>query len=80
VPTFILRVKEQTIIPTDPKLRGLCLLIEQWADESIGLNARKCLIGAASTDQRFRTSLLPSRLQIFLRQLLVPFQGICLGL
>ncbi|NJP09155.1 MAG: glutathione S-transferase family protein [Leptolyngbyaceae cyanobacterium RU_5_1] len=51
---------ETPIIPSDPKLRGLCLLIEQWADESIGLNARKCLVGALSQDQGFRAAVLPS--------------------
>jgi glutathione S-transferase len=51
---------EQSIIPTDPKQRGLCMLIEQWADESIGLNARKALIGTLNQDQRLRTAFLPS--------------------
>lgn len=51
---------EKPIIPTDPKQRGLCLLMEQWADESIGLNARKCLIGAVEQDQSFRAAVLPS--------------------
>jgi glutathione S-transferase len=50
---------DRPIIPTDPKQRGLCLLIEQWADESIGLNARKAMIGALNQDQSFRTALLP---------------------
>jgi glutathione S-transferase len=27
---------DRPLIPTDPKQRGLCLLIEEWADESIG--------------------------------------------
>lgn len=51
---------ERPIIPEDPKLKGLCLLIEQWADESIGLNARKCMVGAISKDQAFRTAFLPN--------------------
>lgn len=51
---------EKPIIPTDPKQKGLCLLMEQWADESIGLNARKALIGAVSTNQAFRAALLPN--------------------
>jgi glutathione S-transferase len=50
---------ERPIIPSDPKQRGLCLLIEQWADESIGLNARKAMIGALNRDQSFRTAFLP---------------------
>jgi glutathione S-transferase len=51
---------EKPIIPTDPKQKGLCLLMEQWADESIGLNSRKALIGALSRNQSFRTSILPT--------------------
>lgn len=51
---------DKPIIPNDPKLRGLCLQMEQWADESIGLNARKCLIGAFSQDQSWRSALLPN--------------------
>ncbi|MGA7932934.1 MAG: glutathione S-transferase family protein [Kovacikia sp.] len=51
---------DHPLIPTDPKQRGLTLLIEQWADESIGLNARKALIGALNQNQSFRTAFLPS--------------------
>ena len=51
---------DRPVIPSDPKLRGLTLLIEQWADESIGLNARKALIGALNGSQSFRTAFLPS--------------------
>jgi glutathione S-transferase len=50
---------DQPIIPSDPKLRGLCMLIEQWADECIGLNARKAMIGSLNKDQGFRTAFLP---------------------
>ena len=45
------------LIPTDPKQRGLCLLIEEWADESIGLKSRKVLFGALSQDQNLRKAL-----------------------
>jgi glutathione S-transferase len=70
---------DKPIIPTDPKLRGLCLLIEQWADESIGLNSRKCLIGAASMDQRFRASLLPSSTPDFLKTIVSSVPGDLFG-
>lgn len=53
---------EKPIIPSDPKLRGLCLIMEQWADQSIGLNARKCLLDAIGQDATFRTALLPNAL------------------
>lgn len=58
---------DRPIIPEDPKLRGLCLLMEQWADESIGLNARKCMVGAISNDQTFRDAFLPSSTPDLLR-------------
>jgi len=51
---------DRPIIPTEPKQRGLCLLIEQWADESIGLNARKCMLGEMGKSADFRQSFLPS--------------------
>lgn len=51
---------DRPLIPTDPKQRGLCLLIEEWADESIGVKSRKVLFGALSQDQNFRQALLPS--------------------
>lgn len=51
---------DRPLIPTDPKQRGLCLLIEEWADESIGVKSRKVLFGALSQDQNLRKSLLPT--------------------
>lgn len=51
---------EHPILPTDPYLRGVCLALEAWADESIGLNARKAMIGAFNQHPNFRTALLPA--------------------
>ena len=51
---------ERPLIPTDAKKRGLCLLIEEWADESIGIKGRKALFSAISQNQNFRKSLLPT--------------------
>ena len=51
---------EKPLIPSEPKQKGLCLLMEQWADESIGLNARKGLIGSIGSNQNFRTALIPN--------------------
>ncbi|NEO50770.1 MAG: glutathione S-transferase family protein, partial [Moorea sp. SIO4A3] len=50
---------DKPIIPTDPKERGLCLLIEEWADESIGTKSRKVVYGALSQNPDFRKSVLP---------------------
>ena len=58
------------LIPTDPKQRGLCLLIEEWADESIGMKSRKVLFGALSQDQNFRRSFLPSTTPDIVKSLL----------
>ncbi|MEM9925169.1 MAG: glutathione S-transferase family protein [Cyanobacteria bacterium P01_D01_bin.50] len=51
---------ETPLMPQDPKLRGLCLMMEEWADESIGTKSRKALFSAISKDQSFRKSLLPN--------------------
>lgn len=66
---------DKPIIPTDPKLRGLTLLMEQWADESIGLNARKCLVGTFGQDASFRTAVLPPDTPDFLKSLLGSIPG-----
>jgi len=50
---------ERPLIPEDPLAKGQCLLIEEWADESIGLKGRKAFIGALNQNQNFRTSVLP---------------------
>lgn len=60
---------DKPLIPTDPRERGLCLLIEEWADESIGIKSRKVLFGALSQNQSFRTSILPNGVPDFLKTL-----------
>ena len=47
---------DRAVIPADGKQKGLCLMMEAWADESIGLNARKVMIGALNQHPNFRTS------------------------
>ncbi|MBD2021548.1 glutathione S-transferase family protein [Leptolyngbya sp. FACHB-36] len=61
---------DRPIIPHEPKLRGLCLLIEQWADESIGLNARKAMVGALNQNQSFRTAFLPNSIPDIVRTII----------
>lgn len=63
------RYPEQPIIPADPKQRALCFLLEEWADEAVGLNARKAMIGAFSQNPAFRKALLPSATPDFLKSL-----------
>jgi glutathione S-transferase len=60
---------ENPIIPEDPYLKGQCLLMEEWADESIGLKGRKALIGALNQNQNFRTSILPKNTPDLLKNL-----------
>ncbi|BCL38483.1 glutathione S-transferase [Nostoc sp. MS1] len=55
-----LEYPDRPLIPKDPKQRGLTLLIEEWADESIGIKGRKALFAAISQDQTFRKALLPT--------------------
>lgn len=50
---------DRPIIPSAPAQRGLCLMMESWGDESIGLNARKVMIGAFNQHPNFRTAFLP---------------------
>lgn len=51
---------ERPILPADPRAKGLCLALEDWADESLGLQGRKAMIGAFSKHPNFRTALLPA--------------------
>lgn len=60
---------ERPIVPTDPHGRGLCLLMEEWADTSIGLGGRWAFVGALGRNQNLRTALLPQETPDFLRSL-----------
>ncbi|MBF2004100.1 MAG: glutathione S-transferase family protein [Chlorogloeopsis fritschii C42_A2020_084] len=55
-----LHYPDRPLIPQDSKQRGLCLMMEEWADESIGIKGRKALFSAISQDQNFRKALLPN--------------------
>lgn len=60
---------DRPIVPTDPQQRALCLLMEEWADESIGLNGRKVMLGAFSQNPDFRRAVLPAAAPDFLKSL-----------
>lgn len=66
---------ERPLIPTDPRQRGLCLMMEEWADESIGLKGRRAFIGAFNKSQNFRTSLLPNGTPDFFRSIVGAIPG-----
>jgi glutathione S-transferase len=71
---------EKPIIPTDPLLRGQCLLIEEWADESIGIKGRIAFFGALNQNPNFRTSMLPKEVPDFLKTLVGAVPGDLLSL
>jgi len=71
---------EKPLLPTDPVQRGQCLLLEEWADESIGLKGRVTLIGALNQNPSFRASLLPRDTPPLLRNLVSAAPGQVLDL
>ncbi|MEM9161821.1 MAG: glutathione S-transferase family protein [Cyanobacteria bacterium P01_F01_bin.4] len=71
---------DRPLIPTAAKQRGLCLMMEAWADESIGLNARKAMIGAFNQHPNFRTALLPASTPDLLKTLVGAVPGDILSL
>lgn len=60
---------DRPILPADPKQRALCMLMEEWADESIGTNARKVMLGAFSQNPTLRAAALPSNTPSVLKSL-----------
>lgn len=60
---------EKPILPIESLQKGQCLLIEDWADRSIGLKGRTALIGALNQNPNFRTSILPRNTPDFLKNL-----------
>ena len=71
---------DRPILPEDPQQRALCLLLEEWADMSIGLNARKVMLGAFSQDPAFRSAILPTSAPAFLKSIVeaVPNEALSL--
>jgi glutathione S-transferase len=73
------RYPEKPIIPTDPRQKALCMILEQWADEVFGIDARKGLISCISQNPNFRTAFLPdstpAALKTFLNGLPVNLLG-----
>ncbi len=54
------KYSDKPIIPMDGKLRGQVMIMEQWADEIFGINARKGLFISMSQNPSFRSALLPN--------------------
>ena len=66
---------EKPILPEDPLARGKCLLMEEWADESIGIKGRKALIGALNQNQTLRTAFLPNQTPDVLKNVVSAIPG-----
>ncbi len=66
---------EKPILPEEPIARGQCLLMEEWADESIGIKGRKAFIGALNQNQTFRTSVLPKEIPGVVKNLVGAIPG-----
>jgi len=60
---------ERPLIPTAAKAKGLTLLMEEWADESIGLKSRKAFIGALNRNEALRTAVLPADTPDFVKSI-----------
>lgn len=60
---------DRPLIPTDPVKKGQCLLMEEWADESIGIKGRTAFFGALNQYPNFRTSVLPSNVPGLIKNL-----------
>lgn len=58
---------DRPLLPTAAKPRGLCLALEDWADQVIVVNARKAMVGALKHHPNFRTALLPDATPDLLR-------------
>jgi glutathione S-transferase len=54
------RYPDKPVIPVEAKERAMCLLLEQWADEVLAIDARKGLLSCISQNPTFRTALLPA--------------------
>jgi glutathione S-transferase len=50
---------DRPIIPTNPQQKANCLLLEQWADSSIGMKGRTILLESLKNSS-LRTSILPA--------------------
>lgn len=71
---------ERPILPADVNTRGICLLLEDWADEALVSNARVVMVGAFKQHPNFRTALLPSTAPDLVRNLVGSVPGDLLNL
>lgn len=60
---------DKPIIPADPIQRAMCFIFEEWADESMGTNGRKVMLGVFGQHPDWRTAVLPTGTPDFLKTL-----------
>jgi glutathione S-transferase len=60
---------DRPIIPTNPQQKATCLLLEQWADDSIGRKGRPILWESLKSSS-LRTSILPTETPDLLKNLI----------
>jgi glutathione S-transferase len=77
---------DRPIIPTNPQQKATCLLLEQWADNSIGIKGRAILWESLKSSS-LRTSILPVGTPDILKNLIssipteaIDFLGLGVGL
>lgn len=63
------------VIPAESRQRGLCLLLEDWADAVLGPNARKIAFDALSKNPSVRSAALPRETPDMLKRLLAAVPG-----
>jgi glutathione S-transferase len=63
------------VIPAESRQRGLCLLLEEWADAVLGPNSRKIAFGTLSQNPSARTAALPRETPDVLKRLLAAVPG-----
>lgn len=59
---------DRPLIPTDPQQKATCLLLEQWADDALGVRARSIFLEGLK-NSNLRTSILPTGTPDLLRNL-----------
>ncbi|MEM9004988.1 MAG: glutathione S-transferase family protein, partial [Cyanobacteria bacterium P01_F01_bin.86] len=71
---------DHPLLPSEPKQKGLCLALEDWADESLGIQGRRAMLGAFSQHPNFRTALLPDTTPDLVKNLVGAVPGDVLSL
>lgn len=74
-----LEYPDRPLIPKEQKKRAQALLLEDWADETLGVLGRKAFFAAISQDLSFRKSLLPLSTPDFLKSLVAGVPNDILG-